>query len=62
MISTTWENTSCAVVSFMNMIVDVKIWRRGEKICKGGNNMGNRLKYWMCKENIPTLVEKILVN
>jgi len=24
--------------------------------------MGNRVKYWMCKENIPTFVEKILVN
>jgi len=44
------------------MIVNVKIWRRGGKICKGGKNMGNRVKYWMCKENIPTFVEKILVN
>ena len=24
--------------------------------------MGNRVKHWMCKENIPTFVEKILVN
>ena len=29
---------------------------------RGGKNMGNRVKYWMCKENIPTFVEKILVN
>jgi hypothetical protein len=46
----------------MNIIVNVKIWMRGGKICKGGKNMGNRVKYWMCKENIPTFVEKILVN
>jgi len=24
--------------------------------------MGNRVKNWMCKENIPTFVEKILFN
>ena len=24
--------------------------------------MGNRVKQWICKENIPTSVEKILVN
>ena len=24
--------------------------------------MGNRVKYWMCKEYIPTFVETILVN
>ena len=52
------EKTSCAVVRFMNMIVNVKIWMRGGKIWKGGKNMGNRVKYWMCKENIPTFVEK----
>ena len=26
-----------------------------------GKYMGNRVKYWMCKENIQTFVEKILV-
>ena len=43
------------------MIVNVKIWMRGKNMPKG-KNMGNRVKYWMCKENIPTFVEKILVN
>ena len=39
--------------------VNKKYGWEGEKICKGGKNMGNRVKYWMC---IPTFVEKILVN
>jgi len=34
---------------------------RGE-IRKGGDNMGNRVRYKMCKENVSTLVEKISVN
>ena len=54
------EKTSSAVFRFMNMIVWKYGWE-GEKICKGGKNMGNRVKYWMSKENIPTFVEKILV-
>jgi len=44
------------------MIVNVKIWMREGKNMQRGNNMGNKVKYRKCKENIPTFVEKMLVN